>query len=194
MHAKEMNKRLFEIISKMTGIPESTIRKYGVPFIFQTPWAVKGMTEQRKQKLEMLQDFVSIWNEVEFLKEEILLNNPENTGKYFINRIGHKKDKEYFETAYLSVSNKIIKIETLSGTISEACIYPRELIKSALAYNAQRILVAHSHPSGSLKPSAADIDVTKRIVDTSKLFGIDVLDHFIVTEKNYFSFRENCLM
>ncbi len=194
MYVKKANERLIQIISKMTSIPISIIKKYGVDFIFNTPGAVKGMTEERKKRIVMLQDFVSIWNEVEFLKEEILLGESSQTGQFFINRIGHKKDKEYFEVAFLSSSNKIIEIETLTGSISNCAVPVREIIKSALAYNAKSLMLSHSHPGGSLKATYADISVTKTIVDAAKLFDITVLDHIIATENNYFSFRENSLM
>ena len=194
MYVKKANERLIQIISKMTSIPISIIKKYGVDFIFNTPWAVKGMTEERKKRIVMLQDFVSIWNEVEFLKEEILLGESSQTGQFFINRIGHKKDKEYFEVAFLSSSNKIIEIETLTGSISNCAVPVREIIKSALAYNAKSLMLSHSHPGGSLRATQADISVTNSIVNAAKLFNITVLDHIIATEKNYFSLRENNLM
>ena len=194
MYVKKANERLIQIISKMTSIPISIIKKYGVDFIFNTPWAVKGMTEERKKRIVMLQDFVSIWNEVEFLKEEILLGESSQTGQFFINRIGHKKDKEYFEVAFLSSSNKIIEIETLTGSISNCAVPVREIIKSALAYNAKSLMLSHSHPGGSLRATQADISVTNSIVNAAKLFNITVLDHIIATENNYFSFRENSLM
>lgn len=194
MYVKKTNERLVQIVSKMTGIPVSSIKRYGVKFIFNTPWAVKGMTVERKQKIDMLQDFVSIWKEVEFLKEEILLEESNKTGQFFINRIGHKKDKEYFEVAYLSNTHKIIEIETLTGSISECAVPVREIIKSALAYNAKSLMLSHSHPGGSLRATQADISVTNSIVNAAKLFNITVLDHIIATEKNYFSLRENNLM
>ena len=182
--------RLVEITSELTGIPEKSIEECGIQCVFQTPWIVKGMTNKRKQKLELLQDFVSAWNEVEFLKEETFLNSASKAGKFFCNRIGHKVEKEYLEIAFLNKRNQLIGIETTSGTIDMTPVYSREIIKCTLSYNAANIMMAHSHPSGSLKPSVQDISVTKKIYDAAKLIEVTLLDHLIVAGNEFISFRE----
>ncbi len=189
MHSTKSNERLVQVVSKLTGIPEKTIKKYGIQSVFQTPWTVKGMTNERKQRIEMLQDFISLWNEIEYVKEETFLSDMDKAGEFFRNRIGHKIDKEYFEVAYLTVHNQVIAIETIPGTLTQAAVYPREIIKSTLAYNADRIMLAHSHPANSLKASQADLNLTAKIITAAKAIDVTVIDHFIVTEDKYLSLR-----
>jgi len=74
------------------------------------------------------------------------------------------------------------------GTINQAAVYPRLVVETALRYRASSIIIAHNHPGGALKPSTADIRVTRAVMDAVKPLGIDVLDHIIVSHKGYFSF------
>ena len=84
--------------------------------------------------------------------------------------------------------------EVFRGGISEAPISPREIFKRALLQNAFTIFLLHNHPGGSLLPSSADVETTKRLVEIGKLIGIPVTDHLIVAENRYLSFREQCLI
>ena len=82
---------------------------------------------------------------------------------------------------YLDASHAVINSEILSeGTINVNTVYPRELIKSALAHNAASIVVAHNHPSGSLQPSAQDEQLTKTLYLMCSFMNITLLDHLII--------------
>lgn len=77
------------------------------------------------------------------------------------------------------------------GTLSTCNVHPREIFKRALLVNAQAIILAHNHPSGSLEPSAADRSMTDEIVKAGKLMGINVLDHIIIApDKSYASLKD----
>jgi DNA repair protein RadC len=89
------------------------------------------------------------------------------------------------------VKNKPIGIfEVSRGTLSSAQLHPREIFKRAILCNASCIALAHNHPSGDPTPSNKDIQITKRIVDSGKILGIDVLDHLIIADYNYNSFKK----
>jgi DNA repair protein RadC len=96
---------------------------------------------------------------------------------------------------YLNTKNEIIKKETIFiGSLNSAVAHPREIFKGAVRYSAARIIIAHNHPSGNTEPSEADLSFTRRMVDAGELMGIEVLDHFIIGEKDYLSLREHGLM
>jgi DNA repair protein RadC len=81
--------------------------------------------------------------------------------------------------------NRVIAYRELSrGTIDGASVYPREVVKQALADNAACVILAHNHPSGVSEPSQADIQITKRLIEALALVDIRVLDHVIVGERS----------
>jgi len=80
------------------------------------------------------------------------------------------------------------------GTINEAPVYPRIIVETALRHKANSVILAHNHPGGSLKPSNADIEVTKKIYAALKPIAIQVVDHVIAAGDRYFSFAEQGIM
>ena len=76
------------------------------------------------------------------------------------------------------------------GSVNSAFIVPREVFKHAIVNNAAGILLVHNHPSGDCKPSEDDLCITERIWKASDLLGIQVFDHVIIGEGNFYSFRE----
>jgi len=80
------------------------------------------------------------------------------------------------------------------GTINEAPVYPRLIVETALRHQANSVILAHNHPGGSLQPSKADIDVTKKIIAALEPISIKVMDHIIVAGDKYFSFAEKGLL
>lgn len=108
--------------------------------------------------------------------------------------MGGKKDEE-FCVIYLDVQNQIIEFETVQkGVVNQAVVYPRQVLESALKKKASAIILAHNHPSGHVRPSDADIRLTKTIQETAKVLDILVHDHIIIGENRFFSFREEGLM
>ncbi|HJD60821.1 MAG TPA: DNA repair protein RadC [Rickettsia endosymbiont of Columbicola hoogstraali] len=91
--------------------------------------------------------------------------------------------------------NILIADEVLSqGTIDQAAVYQREIIKRTLFNAASNIILVHNHPSGSHDPSKADIDMTNIIVDMCKTINIVLHDHVIINNNKYFSFKSNMLL
>jgi len=108
--------------------------------------------------------------------------------------MGSKKDEE-FCVIYLDAQNQIIEFETIQkGIVNQAVVYPRQVLESALKKKASAIILAHNHPSGHVRPSDADIRLTKTIQETAKVLDILVHDHIIIGENRFFSFREEGLM
>jgi len=103
--------------------------------------------------------------------------------------------KEHFVVFFLDTQNREIKRELISvGTLNSSLIHPREVFEPAIKHLASHIIIAHNHPSGSLEPSEEDLSVTKRLTDSGRLLGIEVLDHVIVTAKSYLSLKESNIL
>lgn len=97
---------------------------------------------------------------------------------------------EQFRILFLDRQNVLIADEVQQkGTIDHTPVYPREVMKRALALNASAIILVHNHPSGDPSPSSADIEMTKRIIDTAKPLGIAVHDHLVIGKGRHASFK-----
>lgn len=104
-----------------------------------------------------------------------------------------EKDVESFFVMLLSNNNKLIRVVPIShGGINETLVDKKIVFKVALENNAVKIILAHNHPSGEIKPSQADINTTRTIVEAGKIMSIQVLDHLIIGEDDrYYSFLDN---
>lgn len=102
---------------------------------------------------------------------------------------------EVFAVIFLNRGNKIIHFEIISeGGITGTVADPRIILKKALEENAVSIILCHNHPSGSLKPSRADEELTAKIKEAARYFDIRVLDHIIVSEMGYYSFADDGIL
>ena len=96
---------------------------------------------------------------------------------------------------YLNSKNILLGEELYDGgTVNRVSVYPREILKAALYFEASSVILSHNHPSGITKPSQQDIDITMAIRDTLKLLEITLIDHVIVSSNNEFSFKSNALL
>ena len=127
----------------------------------------------------------------EELQTNSSLSSPQAVKQYLQLQIGNKQ-YESFTVLFLDVKNRLLIAQELSrGSLSHASVYPREVVKSALAHNAASIILAHNHPSGSAEPSQADLSLTQTLKSALSLVDIRVLDHFIVASNTVYSFAEN---
>jgi DNA repair protein RadC len=108
--------------------------------------------------------------------------------------MGGLKD-ERFCVIYLDAQNRLTDIETIQeGIVNQAVVYPRKVLENALKQKASAVILVHNHPSGNVKPSDADIRLTKTIRETARILDIIVHDHLIIGENRFFSFREEGLI
>jgi len=108
--------------------------------------------------------------------------------------LGHLPHEEFW-VLYLNNSNKILAKTQLSiGGMTSAIVDVRIVLKQALEHSATAIILVHNHPSGSLKPSVSDKELTQKFIGAAESLDIKVLDHIIVTEKTYFSFADESLL
>lgn len=96
--------------------------------------------------------------------------------------------KEHLRGIYLNAHHRVIYDEVISiGTVNSSVIHPREVFKPAIQYGAAAVILVHNHPSGVLKPSEADIEITRQLAEAGKIVGINLVDHVIVTRSGFIS-------
>jgi DNA repair protein RadC len=122
------------------------------------------------------------------------VNNPLDVVEVVRKFIGNA-DREMFLAIHLATDSRINAVHVISiGSLNQSVVHPRECFKVALLCNAMAVVFAHNHPSGSLKPSAYDKQITTVLKQCGDLLNVKVLDHIIVSDKSYFSFSENSLL
>jgi DNA repair protein RadC len=118
------------------------------------------------------------------------INSPEDVYRLLYPQLREQK-KEYFITLCLDTKNQIISKEVVSiGSLNANVVHPREVFKAALLASAAHIVVSHNHPSGDPTPSKEDIEITKKLAETGKIMGINVIDHVIIGDGRHFSMKE----
>ncbi len=130
-----------------------------------------------------------------YLKEEALKRSPINSldalVDYCRTAMGGLKD-EQFRVLFLNSQNEIIAEEIVQeGTVDQTVVYPRKVLELALKHKATALILVHNHPSGSLKPSASDRELTRALVKAANTLNLTVHDHLIVSRQGYFSMAEH---
>jgi DNA repair protein RadC len=93
----------------------------------------------------------------------------------------------YLNSRYELIHDEVISVGSLTANI----VHPREVFQPAIAHAAAAIIIAHNHPSGTLAPTQADLDITAQLRAAGAVLGIELLDHLIVTQQNYYSILED---
>jgi DNA repair protein RadC len=112
---------------------------------------------------------------------------------YNIFSVLHSEDpnRESFYIAFLNTKNEIIKIEKMfEGSLKSSSIYPREIVKKVIKYNASAIICSHNHPSGGCEPSISDIQITKTIMFALSTIDCTFHEHIICGKNQYYSFAD----
>ena len=123
--------------------------------------------------------------------ELVSLTNPKVIINYFNNLFKNKK-QEYFYVIYLDSKNKYIDKKLLyKGILNKSLIHPRDIFKEAYLLSACSFICIHNHPSGDATPSNEDINITKSLKQIGLLHGINLIDHIIIGNNNYYSFYED---
>jgi len=126
-------------------------------------------------------------------KKEVILSSKDIAG--FLQAQLQYKSHEVFAVVFLNRSNKINHYEIISeGGITGTVADPRIILKKALEHEAVSIVLCHNHPSGNLKPSRQDQELTNKIKEAANYFDIKVLDHIIVSNEGYYSFADEGML
>ena len=167
---------------------------------------LRGLLNARKSDLEKIKGLgnakiAQLMAAIEItkrqLKEEIIGKNYIENDKDVIDYLSismRDLKEEFFKVIYLNKANIILSIDELArGTVDQASIYPREVIKSALDKGARAVIFIHNHHSGSKKPSKFDIDVTKKLISACNTVDITPLDHIIISPYGHVSLKNKGL-
>lgn len=186
----------YKSLNTLTGIPIKKIQEYAKennPFnILEHPMVIEP-NEKQIEKINKLNEFIAHYSLLRMEEEQkrFHFSSPKEAGRYFVSLLGGMRDKERFVVAFLDNSNGIIETRTMTeGSVGTAYVYPREVLKLAIATDCAGILLSHNHPSGSTNPSKEDIALTQRFADIFGPLDIKVLDHIIVGGQNYSSMAE----
>ncbi len=127
-------------------------------------------------------------------KKKTIILSSKDIAEYLRSQLQYKKH-EVFAVVFLNRANKILHHEIISeGGITGTVADPRIILRKALEHNATAIILSHNHPSGNLKPSKQDEDLTHKIKEAAKYFDIVITDHIIVSDEGYFSFADEGIL
>ena len=131
-----------------------------------------------------------VYEEVDY-NDLVSLTNPKIIINYF-NKIFTDVKQEYFYVVYLDSKNKFIDKKLIyKGILNKSLVHPRDIFKEAYLLSACNFICIHNYPSGDATPSIEDVEVTRKLKEIGILHGINLLDHIIVGNNNYYSFYED---
>jgi DNA repair protein RadC len=187
-------------LATLTGLPIKKAQQYAKDNnlfnILEHPQTI-APNEKQLEKISLLNEFISSYNILKLYEsqERLKLDASSKAGQYFLSIMGGMKDKERFMVAFLDNGNNIIETRTMSeGSIGEAVVYPREILKAAIASDCKGMILAHNHPGNSVNPSKQDIDLTQKVVNIFHPLDIKVMDHIIIGGNQYSSMAEKGYM
>lgn len=150
---------------------------------------IKGMgpvkAAQLKAALEIGRRLASVSE-----SERPTIRGPEDAAAVVMEEMRHL-DREHFCALLLNTKHQVVARETISiGTLNTSVVHPRELFKTAIKRSASAVILVHNHPSGDPTPSREDRDITRRLQEAGSIIGIEVLDHIIIGDNKFVSFKD----
>ncbi len=122
--------------------------------------------------------------------ERYVIRSPEDGADFVMEEMRSLK-QEHFVVLFLNTKNQIIHRQTIFiGSLNASIVHPREVYREAVKRSAASIICAHNHPSGDPSPSQEDIHVTRRLVESGKMIGIELLDHLVIGDRKFISLKE----
>lgn len=150
---------------------------------------VKGIGEVKAVKVKCIAELAMRINSAS-AKKGLIVHKPSTIADYFMEKLRHRK-KECVVVVCLDANGQIIKeIDLSSGSVNMSLISPRDVFLEALRYEAVNLILVHNHPSGNPVPSKCDIGITNSIAKMGEELDMPLLDHIIIGDNCYFSFRE----
>ena len=154
---------------------------------------IKGIGEVKAIQISCISELAKRLAKASY-QDAVCFTEPKTIAQYYMEDMRHEK-QEHMKLLMLNSKAKLLGETNISkGTVNAALITPRELFIEALQKNAVSIILLHNHPSGDPTPSREDMLTTKRILDAGALIGIELLDHIIIGNNCYMSFREEGIL
>ncbi len=118
-----------------------------------------------------------------------VIKSPNDAAALVMEEMRHL-DREHFRALLLNTKNQVIGTDKVSvGTLNSSTVHPRELFRNAIRRSAASLILVHNHPSGDPAPSREDLDITRRLIEAGKIIGIEILDHIIIGDNRFISFK-----
>jgi len=175
--------------SLLERYPDGALGRLSAPELSR----LKGIGTSRAASLEAALELGRRWAPTPGGPAAPLMESPESVWRELGFLKGKKK--EHFVALYLDACNRLLEKETVSvGTLTASLVHPREVFSPAVACSAAAVIVGHNHPSGDPRPSKDDKVATRRLSEAGRLLGIPLLDHVVVADCRFFSFRERGLL
>jgi DNA repair protein RadC len=150
---------------------------------------IKNISDYSAGFLLFLKKFASLYLSLN-IKEKDRLSSPQDVKDYLVSTLSGEKIEKFY-IIILNSGNRVIDcLEIERGTINRAFLIPRKIAEIVLQHKAASIIIAHNHPGGTLKPSQVDIDATNAVKKALEAIEVVLLDHIIIANNNYFSFKE----
>lgn len=170
-------------VTKIARDVRKLIAEKGSALTYEDLLAIKSLGPA---KATGLMASFELWRRQFEVSERPIIDSPEKA----VDQLADIRDKkqEYFVCLTLDGANRLIAKRIITiGTLTASLVHPREVFADAITDRAASIIVAHNHPSGSLEQSEADRQVTERLRKAGELLGVDVIDHVVITEKEFIS-------
>ena len=182
---KPIAKELIEKFGNLDGVVMASIDEL---------MSVKGIKQNSTIFLKLLGDTSKYLYRGDMKRDGIQLRDKESLLKYLRSDIGFSS-REEFKVIFLNNFNILVGSETLFvGTIDKSAVYPREILEKVIQYKAKGVIFAHNHPSGNLRPSKQDIQITEHMQEVLEMIDVKLLEHIIITKDGYFSFLQEGLI
>lgn len=172
---------MYADVTKIARDVQKLIREKGSQLSYDDVLSVKSLGPA---KASQIMAGFELWRRQFEVSERPIIDSPEKA----VEQLAEIRDKkqEYFVCLTLDGANRLIAKRIITiGTLTSSLVHPREVFAEAIADRAASIIVAHNHPSGSLNPSTADLEVTERLKSAGELLGINLIDHVVITTKSH---------
>ncbi|MFW6014682.1 MAG: RadC family protein [Candidatus Nanoarchaeia archaeon] len=151
--------------------------------------AIAGIGEAKALQVIALAEIGKRLNSAKKQKKRI--KKPQDVYEHMKENVKNLKQEHFFVLS-LDTKNKILAEKIIAiGTLNAALLHPREIFKEAIKNSANSIIIVHNHPTGDPEPSNEDIKITEDIMKAAELIGINVLDHIILGDSSYWSYKES---
>ncbi len=184
-----IRKRNGELLSELLEISEEVFAARTLREIMTAPQAIKGIGKKEVEKISILKELSRRWFMTPNSRQKV--DGAEDVARYLMPRL-KDENQEHLIVVVLNTRHVIIAAPTVSiGSLTGAVVHPREVFQAAIYYSAAAVILVHNHPSGDPSPSNPDKKVTKRIFQCGKIMEIPVLDHVIIGNLLFYSFKED---
>lgn len=155
--------------------------------------SIRGIGEVKAVKIKCISELSTRLSKMR-AEQNLQISKPSTVAEYYMEELRHMETERTI-LVMLDNKNRMITDSVISqGTVNASLLSPREIFLTALRHKAVYVLLLHNHPSGDPIPSSQDIEITKRIGEAAELIGIPLIDHIIIGDNKYISFKETGLL